>query len=197
MAIKFMLKAVLQRKMSSRCEKTCQSCKPNEPTNIGSGSYHEGVRRNNIYRCGCSITHVGRGRESQDLDFAILTPLTKEELEQKGYFTRIENGKEVTRTPRGYKIDIYSEKPIKGISIREIVETGTNKKIGNQVIRFANLETPMVLKYRAGRTQDVEDLQFLAQRKFQDIRWNVIQGLTSDTEYPDLRNTIMAFRSIQ
>lgn len=53
------------------------------------------------------LLHVGRGRESQDLDFVILTPLTKEELEEKGYFTRIENGEEVTRTPRGYKIDIY------------------------------------------------------------------------------------------
>lgn len=141
------------------------------------------------------LLHVGRGRESQDLDFAILTPLTKEELEDKGYFTRIENGKEVTRTPRGYKIDFYSKRPIKGISIEEIVETGASKTINNQVIRFASLEILIVLKYRAGRTQDGEDLQLLAQRKFQEIRWDVVQELTSDTEFLDLRNNITAFRN--
>jgi len=143
------------------------------------------------------LLHVGRGRESQDLDFAILTPLTKEKLEEKGYFTRIESGEEVTRTPRGYKIDIYFKRPIKGISIEDIVETGASKTINNQVIRFANLEVLIVLKYRAGRAQDVEDLQLLTQRKFQEIRWNVIQELTSDTEYPDLRNIITAFRNIR
>jgi predicted nucleotidyltransferase len=142
------------------------------------------------------LLHIGRGRESQDLDFAILIPLSKEELEQKGYFTRIENGKEVTRTPRQYKIDIYSKKPIKGISIEEIVETGISKEINNQVVRYANLEVLIVLKYRAARTQDIEDLQLLAQRKFPEIRWDVIQRLTSDTEYPDLKNTITAFRNI-
>lgn len=42
------------------------------------------------------LLHLGRGRESQDLDFAILTPLTREGLEEKGYFTRIENSEEVT-----------------------------------------------------------------------------------------------------
>jgi hypothetical protein len=141
------------------------------------------------------LLHVGKGRESQDLDFAILAPLTKDELEERGYFTRIEDGKEVTRTPRGYKIDIYSRRPIKGISIEEIVKTGASKTINNQVIRFSSLEILLVLKYRAGRTQDVEDLQLLAQRKFQEIRWDVIQELTSDTEYLDLRNTIVAFRN--
>lgn len=77
------------------------------------------------------------------------------------------------------------------------MKTGTNKTINNQVIRFANLEILLVLKYRAGRDQDVEDLQLLAQRKFQEIRWNVVQELTSDTEYPDLKNIITAFRDIR
>jgi predicted nucleotidyltransferase len=142
------------------------------------------------------LLHVGRGRESQDLDFAILTPLSKEELEQKGYFTRIENGKEVTRTPRGYKIDIYSRKPIKGISIEEIVETGISKEINGQPVRFASLEVLMVLKYRAARTQDIEDLQMLAQRKSREIRWGVIKELTSDIEYQDLKNIFIAFRGL-
>jgi hypothetical protein len=141
------------------------------------------------------LLHIGKGRESQDLDFAIPTPISKEELEQKGYFTRIENGKEVTRTPRGYKIDIYSTNPIKGISIEEIVETGISKETKGQYVRFASLEVLVVLKYRAARTQDVEDLQILAQRKFQEVRWDVIRRLTSDTEYQDLKNIFIAFRN--
>jgi len=46
------------------------------------------------------LLHTKQGRESRDLDFVIGAPISKEELEQKRYFTRIENGKEVTRSPR-------------------------------------------------------------------------------------------------
>lgn len=76
------------------------------------------------------------------------------------------------------------------------METGKSKEINGQPVRFASLEVLLVLKYRAAHTQDIEDLQMLAQRKFQDIRWEIVQRLTSETEYPDLKNTIVAFRNI-
>lgn len=46
-------------------------------------------------------------RESEDIDIVMVTPITDEELDARGYKTRREGRKEVTRTPRGVKVDIY------------------------------------------------------------------------------------------
>ncbi|HKW04665.1 MAG TPA: hypothetical protein VJN71_05140, partial [Nitrososphaerales archaeon] len=37
--------------------------------------------------------HTGRGRQTHDIDLALASPMSDEELETRGYFAHVENGK--------------------------------------------------------------------------------------------------------
>ena len=45
--------------------------------------------------------HTGRGRQTHDIDFALASPMSDEELENRGYVAYDESGKKVRRSPRG------------------------------------------------------------------------------------------------
>ena len=58
-------------------------------------------------------------RSSQDIHFALATPLSDEEFEALGYRILIERGKKVTRTPEGVKLDVFT-RDVSRILIKEI-----------------------------------------------------------------------------
>ena len=129
-------------------------------------------------------------RESQDIDFAIVKSISNEELEQKGYKTRLEGKKEITRTPRGVKIDIYRY-DVSGIPIKTISDTSIEVQEGKAKIRVIGLEALLVAKNRAQRDQDIEDIKELVRRKYKQINYDTLKSITkSDTEYSTILTTI-------
>jgi len=138
--------------------------------------------------------HTKNTRESQDLDFAIAKPITRDELLDKGYrfFTR--NGVEETYTPREFKIDIYSERPLNDISIKTIIETSKDFDVDRKgsIVNAMGLEALILAKFRANRpTQDYPDLRTLAVQRLDDINWNLLETLSkNNAEFQDLKNTL-------
>lgn len=134
--------------------------------------------------------HTKTMRESQDIDFAILKPITKEELDAKGYKTIQEGRKEITRTPRGIKIDIYRH-DVSRIPINVIRDTSVEIQEGKAKIRVIGLEALLVAKQRAQRDQDVEDIKELVRRKHKQINFDTLSQITeSDIEYAQIQTAI-------
>ncbi|MGI0059154.1 MAG: hypothetical protein ACREBJ_05240 [Nitrosotalea sp.] len=71
------------------------------------------------------MLHTQITRESADLDFAPVRDLTDEFLKEKEYFQFEENGKLVRRTPRGYKIDIFT-RDVSGIPLSDVIRTAVD-----------------------------------------------------------------------
>lgn len=134
--------------------------------------------------------HTKIMRKSQDIDVAILKPITNEELDAKGYKTIQEGRKEITRTPRGIKIDIFRH-DVSGIPINVIKDTSVEIQEGKAKIRVIGLEALLVAKQRAQRDQDVEDIRELVRRKHKQINYDTLRQITeSDAEYSNMLTTI-------
>lgn len=138
--------------------------------------------------------HAKNTRESQDLDFAMARPITRKELLGKNYRFITENGREKTHTPRNYKIDIYSERPLNNIPIKAIIETSKDFEVdkkGNKV-NAMGLEALILAKFRANRpAQDYPDLRALSVQRLGDIDWKLLEKLSANkTEVDDLRGTL-------
>jgi len=138
--------------------------------------------------------HTKNTRESQDLDFAIAKPITREELLDKGYNFFERNGKEETFTPRNYKIDIYSDKPLNEIPIKTIIDTSEDIQVNNKgdTVKAMGLEALILSKFRANRPDvDYEDLHALAVQRLKDVDGHKLRALTKgDYEFDDLMNTL-------
>jgi hypothetical protein len=136
------------------------------------------------------MLHTKKGRESRDLDFAVAIPLSNQFLEDRGYFVHKEKGKDVRRTPRGFKIDIYS-RDLNGIPVEIIAKTAIDILVNrkkNWTVKASSLEVLLISKHRAGRNQDTYDLKLLAQERFNDINWKTLKGLTRDeTEFQAIK----------
>lgn len=134
--------------------------------------------------------HTNVSRASQDIDLALAVKLTKEELSDKGYNTFIEKGKEVIRSQRGYKLDIYNE-DLNEIPVDKIIQSSVVIKNLN----VASIEVMILTKFRAGRQQDKQDIQELAQKKAKTVDWNKIKELCkgNETEYIMIKNTIKQY----
>lgn len=136
------------------------------------------------------MMHTKFSRESQDIDLVVANYVSAEYLEARGYLERIENGKEIRRTPRGYKIDIYT-RDLNGMSVDAIMSSSVEIPVGRgQTLRVASLEALIVAKHRASRLQDIADLDAIARKKFQKIQWEQIRLLTSNVEYEDIQNAM-------
>ena len=108
--------------------------------------------------------HINTGRESRDLDSALASKITDEELQNKGYQIFSENGKDVRRSPRNYKVDIFVH-DVSGIPIKTIIRRAVDKK----GIKVASLEALVVAKHRSdrlSRPQDHQDLRDIAATKY-------------------------------
>lgn len=129
-------------------------------------------------------------RESQDIDFAVIKPISNEELEEKNYKTRQEGRKQVTRTPRGVKTDIFSH-DVSGIPIDVIKDTSVEIQEDKSKVRVIGLEALLVAKHRAQRDQDVEDIKELVRRKHKSINFEVLKQITqSNVEYEQIITSI-------
>ncbi|MHB8602604.1 MAG: hypothetical protein ACYC6W_10275 [Nitrosotalea sp.] len=140
------------------------------------------------------MLHTKMTRESLDLDFVVAKELTNEFLEDKRYFKFEENGKSVRRTPRGYKIDIYS-KDVSGIPLKSVINTAREIQVRkNQILKAASVEVLIVAKHRSARLQDSDDLRTIAKRKFKEIDWKSLDELTdSDVEFKAIRTEMTYF----
>jgi hypothetical protein len=139
------------------------------------------------------MLHTKKGRESRDLDFAVAIPLSNQFLEDRGYFVYKEKGKDVRRTPRGFKIDIYS-RDLNGIPVETIAKTAVEILVNrkkNWTVKASSLEVLLISKHRAGRNQDTYDLKLLAQELFHDINWKTLKSLTRDeTEFQAIKTAL-------
>jgi len=129
------------------------------------------------------LLHTKNTRESQDLDFAIVKQISQDELLNKGYKIVTENRKEKTYTPRGFKIDIYSERPLNRIPIETIIETSQNFTVDNKdnIVNAMGLEALILAKFRANRPeQDHPDLKRLAIERKGNIKWDLLESLSGD-----------------
>ncbi len=142
--------------------------------------------------------HTNVLRESQDIDFALEMPLSKKELNDKGYNQFSRNGKLEWFTPRGIKIDMYT-KDVSKIPIDIIAKTSKNFTVGKtrDLVRVIGLEPLIVAKHRAQRDADVEDLQALAKSRFKDIKWDVLEMVAENTHEFNSVKVTMTYLSKQ
>lgn len=138
--------------------------------------------------------YTRRNRITRDLDFAIASKVTRDELAMKGYRILQERGKEVTRSPRGYKIDIF-DRDVSGIPVETIFQT--SKVIGKSgtMIKIASLEVLIVAKHTASsasRPQDDDDLYYIAQTNFKKINEELLRQLVDDYKFQDIMTTMKA-----
>jgi hypothetical protein len=127
--------------------------------------------------------HTGRGRQTHDIDLALASPMSEEELENRGYFAHLENGKKVRRSPRGVRVDIYTE-DVSGIEVSIISKTAQPKSVGaGETIRIMCLEALLLAKLRASRPsrpQDAQDIQELLSYRKLHIDWTVFEELAAN-----------------
>lgn len=147
--------------------------------------------------------HTRKTRESQDLDFAVASGLSREDAIKKGGYTkRVENKKEVIRTPRNVKVDIYDE-DVSDIPVEILANTAKNIQVDKKgtILRVACIEALIVSKHRASRhsrPQDNEDLYELAQEKFHEIDWNLLKSMTkSEHEFDTIKMAMKTLYDIK
>lgn len=134
--------------------------------------------------------HTSTYRDSQDLDFAVTKPLSDEFLNSKGYNKYQENRKEVWRTPRGVKVDIYT-KDVSRIPIETIVKTAKIIKSDKYSVKVICLEALIVSKHRAARDQDIDDLRQFARQKSKEIDWDLLNTIAKDdVEYQTIKTAM-------
>jgi hypothetical protein len=136
-------------------------------------------------------TYTGRGRQTHDIDLALASPISDEELENRGYFAHDENGKKVRRSPRGVRVDIYT-KDVSGIEVSLISGTAKSKSLAKGgTIRIMCLEALLLAKLRASRPsrpQDAQDIQELLSYRKLHIDWTIFDELgANETEIASLK----------
>ena len=142
--------------------------------------------------------HTGRGRQTHDIDLALASPMSDEELENHGYFAHIENGKKVRRSPRGIRVDIYT-KDVSGIEVSLISKTAEMKSLGKgETIRIMSSEALLLTKLRASRPsrpQDAQDIQELFSYRKLGIDWTAFEALgANETEIASLKKLALLRR---
>ena len=139
------------------------------------------------------MLHLGtRHRRTQDIDLAMVTKLSNEEMETRGYRKYYEKGKDVIYTPRGIKVGIYT-KDVSGIRIETVYNTSVSFGGKNRTIKVACVEVLLVAKHRAARPQDIEDLQNLCKNKGKSINWTLLEEIAEATEISEIKTVVNAF----
>ena len=141
--------------------------------------------------------HIGRGRQTHDIDLALASPMSDEELASRGYLVHLENGKKVRRSPRGVRVDIYMEE-VSGIVVSLISKTAQTKSLGKgETIKIMCLEALLLAKLRASRPsrpQDAQDIQELFSYRKLHIDWTIFEELgASEIEIANLKK-LSSFR---
>lgn len=140
------------------------------------------------------MLHTDEQRQSKDLDFVVAEQITIDEFLDKGY--KIDQQKDKKFTPRGYKIDVYHERDLNDIPLEYIINTASSIAVDKKetMVKAISLEGLIVSKFRAGRDQDIEDLQRLAIRCSSRINWDEIKNLAkTDVEYSSMQQAIQLY----
>ena len=92
---------------------------------------------------------------------------------------------------------MYHERNLNGIPLGYIVKTAATIVVDMKkgtTVNAISLEGLIVAKFRAGRDQDIEDLQRLAVRCGPKIDWSKVKELAkSDTEYSGIEQVIRLY----
>jgi hypothetical protein len=127
--------------------------------------------------------YTKRDRVTRDLDFVITNKITVDELIMKRYHISRERGKEIIRSPRGCKIDMY-DKDVSGIPVERIFQTSREVNVGKRdKIKITSPEVMIVAKHVASRPQDNEDLYYIAQTILKKIDEELLRQLVEYNEY--------------
>lgn len=129
------------------------------------------------------LAHTGRGRQTHDIDLALASPMSEEELEKRGNVARYEGGKKVRRSPRGIRVDIYM-KDVSGIPVSIISKTSKTKTLKrSRRIRVMCLEALLLAKLRSNRPsrpQDAQDIRELYTYQRKNIDWDNFKELGAE-----------------
>jgi len=141
------------------------------------------------------LSYLGwRYRTTRDFDIAMVTKLTKAQLERLGYRTFQEGGKDVVRSPRGYKVDIYTN-DVSNISIKTVYSTAREVALTDYTIKVASLQVLLLAKLRAmrpSRPQDREDFNKMCEKNGKSIDWKVLIDMATEIEILRIRETVRA-----
>ena len=132
-----------------------------------------------------AVNHYTRSRGTMDVDLVVAGPLDEKLLKALGYRKR-EASRSSWYTPRGIQADFYT-KDVGRIDVNWIVETSVPVKLGKKGIRVICLEGLVLAKHRAGRSQDVADLQQLIADRGKDIRWGTLGEVATELEVKELK----------
>lgn len=141
--------------------------------------------------------HTEKSRESKDLDLVVAEQITREQFLNLDYKFINENGKERIYTPRNYKIDVYDSRDLNGVPLNRIIETRATITVDkkNTTVKAICLEGLIVVKYRANRDQDQQDLSLIAMYCFKKIDWELLQTFTKDDiEFRQIVKTIKFYK---
>lgn len=145
------------------------------------------------------LAHTGRGRQTHDIDLALASQMSEEELEKRGYLAHNESGKKVRRSPRGVRVDIFTE-DVSGIPVSTISKTAKIKAVKRgRSIKIMCVEALLLAKLRAsrpGRPQDAQDIRDLCLYRGKEIEWEVFKNLgAEEMEIRGLREIVTSIKS--
>ena len=136
--------------------------------------------------------HCGVSRGTRDIDLALASPVTDEEFEKLGYGVFDEGGKKVIRTRNGIKMDVYT-KDVSGIPVPQIFATAVAVRANGFPVRIMCLEAILLVKMRAGRPQDSDDIRQICRLRGKSIRWDVVDSMAKGLETTELKGYVRAF----
>jgi len=131
-----------------------------------------------------------RARTSFDIDVALATDITHDDLIELGYIS-IEGKRDSWYSPRNIKVDIY-RKDVSDIPVSTIVKTATllNENTKKEV-KVACLEVMIIAKYRSfnssDRPNDRADLKTIVEKCLKKIDWNRLEKICKNQlEYDEI-----------
>jgi hypothetical protein len=124
-----------------------------------------------------TLAHLGwRARRTFDLDIAVGVACDVEEarLLDLGYLKLNAEW----YTPRRWKIDIYT-RDVSGFAVAKVVGDSVEVRVRKSTIKVARLEMLILMKHRAGQTDDV---RVLIGHRFTSIDWNYMRSIARNEE---------------
>lgn len=141
--------------------------------------------------------HTKSGRESRDLDLAMASELTFDQLLERGYKPYRDDK---WSSPRGFRVDFFT-RDVSGISVSTIIGTAKDVQVDRKgtTIKIMSLESLIVAKHRAARPsrpQDVDDLAQIAREKYDGIDWTAVGTLSrSQIEFDNIKVAMQTLRA--
>jgi hypothetical protein len=124
-----------------------------------------------------TLAHLGwQARRTRDVDIAVEVASDVEETRVRdlGYSKLNDEW----YTPRRWKIDIYKG-DVSGFDVARIARDSAKVRVRRSTIKVAKLEMLILMKHRAGQT---DDLQSLISNRFSSIDWDYMNSIARNVE---------------